>query len=150
MRPDIAALAVACILARRWEGFRSAPYLCPAGVPTIGYGFTHYADGTLVTLRDPPMTRAAAQSLLEHMVRTKYMRDTIRLCPNIDSPERLGAITDFAFNLGSGNLRASTLRKKILAGDWEAVPGELRKWTRAGGKVLRGLVLRREAEIGYI
>ncbi len=148
MRPDIAAVAVACILARRWEGFRSVPYLCPAGVPTIGYGFTHYADGRFVTLGDPPMTRAQAQSLLEHMVRTKYMRDTLRLCPNIDSPERLGAITDFHFNTGA--LRTSTLRKKILAGDWEAVPAELRKWTKAGGKILRGLVLRREAEIGYI
>jgi lysozyme len=126
------------------------PYLCPAGVPTIGYGFTHYADGTVVTLADPPMTRAQAQSLLEHMMRTQYMRSTIRLCPNIDSPERLGAITDFAFNIGSGNLRTSNLRKKILAGDWEAVPAELRKWTRGGGRVLRGLVLRREAEIGYV
>jgi lysozyme len=126
------------------------PYLCPAGVPTIGYGFTHYADGTFVTLGDPPMTRAAAQSLLEFMVRTKYMRETIRLCPNIDTPERLGAITDFAFNLGSGNLRASSLRKKILANDWEAVPAELRKWVKGGGRILKGLVLRREAEIAYI
>ncbi len=113
MRSDIVAVAVACILARRWEGFRSRPYLCPAGVPSIGYGFTYYADGTVVTLNDPPMTRAQAQSLLEFMVRTKYMRDTIRLCPNIDSPERLGAITDFAFNAGSGSLRSSGLRKKI-------------------------------------
>lgn len=147
---DIQAIAVACILARRWEGFRSRPYLCPAGVPTIGYGFTRYANGVAVTLADPPMTRAQAQSLLEHMVRTQYLPATIRLCPNIDSPGRLGAITDFAFNLGSGNLRASNLRKKILAGDWEAVPGELRKWVRGGGRVLKGLVLRREAEIGYL
>jgi len=148
--PDIVAVAVACILARRWEGFRPVPYLCPAGVPTIGYGFTHYADGTMVTLADPPMTRAQAQALLEHLVRTKYMRATMVLCPNIDTPERLGAITDFAFNLGSGNLRASTLRRKILAGDWGAVPAELRKWVRGGGRVLKGLVLRREAEIGYV
>ncbi len=150
MNPDVVAMAVASVLIRRWEGFRSVPYLCPAGVPTIGYGFTHYADGRMVTLSDPPMTRAEAQSLLEHLVRTKYMRDTLRLCPNIDSPARLGAITDFAYNLGSGNLRASTLRRKILAGDWEAVPGELRKWVRAGGRTLEGLVLRREAEIAYI
>jgi lysozyme len=150
LSPDIQALAVASLLIRRWEGFRSVPYLCPAGVPTIGYGFTHYADGRMVTLSDPPMTRAQAQSLLEHLVRTKYMRDTIRLCPTIDSPARLGAITDFAFNLGSGNLRASSLRRKILANDWEAVPAELRKWVRAGGRVLKGLVLRREAEIGHI
>ncbi|MBK8677142.1 MAG: glycoside hydrolase family protein, partial [Cellvibrionales bacterium] len=55
--------------------------------------------------------------------------------------------TDFAFNLGLGRLKASTLRRKINAGDWEAVPGELRKWTRGGNRVLRGLVARREAEI---
>lgn len=145
-----AAIAVASILARRFEGFRSSPYLCPAGVPTIGYGFTHYADGTIVTLNDPPMTRGEAQTLLEFLVRTQYLPATIRLCPNIDSPERLGAITDFVFNLGAGSLRASTLRRKILASDWEAVPAELRKWTRGGGRVLRGLVLRREAEIEHI
>jgi len=150
MKPDIAAIAVASTLIRRWEGFRAVPYLCPAGIPTIGYGFTYYADGTPVTLGDPPMTRAQAQALLEHLVRTKYMAATMKLCPNIDSPERLGAITDFAFNLGSGNLRASTLRKKILAGDWAAVPAELRKWVKAGGRVLPGLVLRREAEIAYL
>lgn len=147
---ELVAVAVASILIRRWEGFQALPYLCPAGVPTIGYGFTYYMDGTAVSLGDPPMTREQAQQLLEHLVRTVYMPATIKLCPTIDTPERLGAITDFAFNLGSGNLRASTLRKKILAGAWEAVPDQLRKWTRAGGKILRGLVLRREAEIGYI
>ncbi len=150
MRPDIAAIAVASLLARRWEGFRSRPYLDCVGVPTIGYGFTHYADGRIVTLNDPPMTREAAQSLLEFMVRTQYMRETIRLCPSIDTAERLGAITDFAFNLGTGKLRSSTLRKKINAGEWTAVPSELRKWCRGGGRILRGLVLRREAEIGYL
>lgn len=147
---ELVAVAVASILIRRWEGFRSSPYLCPAGVPTIGYGFTHYADGTAVTLGDPPMTREAAQRLLERLLCTQYIPATIKLCPTIDSPERLGAITDFVYNLGSGNLRASTLRRKILAGDWGAVPAQLRKWTRAGGKILRGLALRREAEIGYV
>lgn len=147
---DTVAVAVASLLARRWEGFRSRPYLCPAGIPSIGYGFTYYADGTIVTLNDPPMTRAQAQSLLEFLVRTKYMPQVIRLCPNIDSPDRLGAITDFAFNLGSGSLRSSSLRKKILANDWAAVPDELRKWIRGGGKILRGLVLRREDEIAFI
>lgn len=148
MRPDLIAVAIASLLARRWEGFRSRPYLCPAGIPTIGYGFTHYIDGTIVTLNDPPMTREQAQSLLEFMVRTQYLRSTIRLCPDIDTPQRLGAITDFQFNTGA--LRASTLRKKILANDWAAVPAELRKWTRGGGRILRGLVLRREAEIAYL
>jgi lysozyme len=147
---DPVALAVSMVLAKRWEGFISHPYICPAGVPTIGYGFTHYADGARVTLSDPPMTRSDAEVLLEHLIRTKYMRDAMRLCPDIDTPERLGAITDFCFNLGAGNLRASNLRRKIAAGLWDDVPTELRKWVRAGGRVLKGLVLRREAEITYI
>lgn len=147
---DPVAVVVSMVLARRWEGFESLPYLCPAGVPTIGFGFTHYADGRAVTLNDPPMTREEANVLLEHLIRTKYMRAAMLLCPKIDTPERLGAITDFCFNLGAGNLRASTLRRKIDAGLWDQVPTELRKWVRAGGRVLRGLVLRREAEISYI
>jgi len=147
---DPVAVAVALVLAKRWEGFRSHPYLCPAGVATVGYGFTHYADGTTVTLFDPPMTREAAATLLEHLVRTKYVRDTLRLCPGVDTPERLGAITDFIFNLGAGNLKTSNLRKRINADDWAAVPEQLRRWIRGGGRVLKGLVLRREAEIAYL
>jgi lysozyme len=144
------AIAVATLLGKRWEGFRSVPYLCSAGVPTIGFGATYYENGVHVTLGDPPITKERAERLLAYHILRVYLPAVIKLCPNIDSPERLGAISDFTLNLGSGRLRASNLRKKILAGDWAAVPGELRKWTRGGGKVLRGLVLRREAEIGYL
>jgi lysozyme len=147
---DPVAVAVALVLEKRWEGFQALPYLCPAGIPTIGFGFTHYADGRAVTLSDPAMTRDEAITLLEFLTRTQYMRATMALCPNIDTPERLGALTDFCFNLGSSNLRASTLRRKVNAGLWDDVPAELRKWVRAGGRVLKGLVLRREAEISYI
>lgn len=145
-----AAIAVAKGLGIRFEGFRSVPYLCPAGVPSIGFGATFYEDGTAVTLGDAPITRERAERLLAFHILRVFMPATIKLCPNIDTPERLGAISDFTLNLGSGRLRASTLRRKILAGDWAAVPAELRKWTRGGGKILRGLVLRREAEIGYL
>lgn len=144
------AIAVATALGKHFEGFRSAPYLCAAGVPTIGFGATYYEDGTAVTLGDAPITRERAERLLAFHILRVYMPATIKLCPSIDTPKRLGAISDFTLNLGSGRLRGSTLRKKILAGDWEAVPGELRKWTRGGGRVLRGLVLRREAEASFI
>jgi lysozyme len=79
-----------------------------------------------------------------------YLPAVRRLCPNIDTPERLAAILDFTFNLGAGNLASSTLRQRINAGRWDDVPTELRKWVRGGGKVLKGLVLRREAEIELI
>lgn len=144
------AVSLACELIARWEGFRSHPYLCPAGVPTIGYGFTHYADGTSVTLFDPPMTREAAAELLAHLVRAKYLPDTLKLCPGIDTEGRAAAITSFCYNLGKGNLASSTLRRKINAGEWDQVPAQLRRWTKAGGRELRGLMLRREAEIALI
>lgn len=144
------AVEVAAALARRFEGLYLSPYLCPAGVPTIGYGATYYESGEAVTLKDAPITRERAEKLLLWMVRTKYLPAVIRLCPGIDSPNRLAAIIDFTFNLGAGNLRASTLRKKINAGRWDEVPAELRKWVKGGGKVLRGLVVRRDAEISLI
>ena len=140
------ALGVAAALARRFEGCYLRPYLCPAGVPTIGYGATYYEDGSRVTLLDPQITRERAEELLLWMVRTKYLPAVIRLCPGIDDPLRLAAIIDFTFNLGAGNLQASTLRKRINAGRWEDVPDELRKWVKGGGRVLAGLVKRRAAE----
>jgi lysozyme len=79
-----------------------------------------------------------------------YMPATIRLCPGIDTPGRLAALTDFCFNLGAGNLRASTLRKRVNAGRWEDVPAELRRWNRGSGKILPGLVKRREAEAALV
>lgn len=146
---DLAA-AIAEGLAARWEGFSELPYLCPAGVPTIGYGFTHYEDGRRVTLKDPPMPKPIARAILARLVRRKYLPLVLALCPGANSAESLGVLTDFCYNLGAGNLRASTLRRKVNDGEWDEVPAQLRRWVRAGGKVLRGLVLRREDEISYL
>jgi len=144
------AVAVAAALARRFEGLYLTPYLCPAGVPTIGYGATFYEDGTKVLLTDKPITKERADGLLLWMVRSVYLPTVMQLCPHVNEPNRLAALIDFTFNLGSGRLKSSTLRKKVNAQDWEAVPGELRKWVRGGGRILRGLVLRREAEINLL
>ena len=140
------ALLVALALMRRFEGLYLTPYLCPAGVPTIGFGATYYEDGTRVTLIDAAITRERAEALLLWMVRTVYLPQVMRLCPGIDNPQRLAAIIDFTFNLGASALKNSTLRRKINEGAWDYVPAEIRKWIRGGGKVLRGLVIRREAE----
>ena len=140
------AILVATALARRFEGLYLSPYLCPAGVPTIGYGATYYEDGTRVTLLDAPITRERAIALLQWMVRTVYLPTVMRLCPGIDNPNRLAALIDFTFNLGGNALKNSSLRRKVNAGMWSAVPTELRKWVMAAGKRLRGLVIRREAE----
>ena len=140
------AILVALALMRRFEGLYLTPYLCPAGVPTIGYGATYYEDGTRVTLIDAAITRDRAEQLLIWMVRTVYLPQVMRLCPGIDNPQRLAAIIDFTFNLGASALKNSTLRRKINESLWDQVPAEIRKWVRGGGKVLRGLVIRREAE----
>lgn len=141
------ATKVASELARRFEGLYLTPYLCPAGIPTIGYGATYYMDGTRVTLNDPAITKQYAETLLLWMVRTKYLPVVRKLCPTLDTPYQLAAIIDFTFNLGSGQLKVSNLRRVIAARNWSQVPYELRKWVKGGGKVLRGLQLRREADI---
>lgn len=140
------ALQVALALMRRFEGFCSHPYLCSANVPTIGFGTTVYLDGRRVTLKDPPITRAQAEHLLIEQVRRIYLPAVLKLCPGIDTPERLAAIIDFTYNLGAANLRVSSMRRAIARNDWERAKCEVMKWTRAAGRVLRGLVRRREAE----
>jgi len=144
------AIQIAAALCRRFEGLYLRPYLCPAGVATIGYGSTAWPDGRPVRLTDPPITEAQAEAMLLHDLRTVRLPAVRRLCPGADRPGRLAALLDFAFNLGAGALAASTLRREVNAGRWDAVPGQLRRWVMAGGRRLRGLVLRREAEVRLI
>lgn len=144
------AVQVAAELCRHFEGLYLVPYLCPAGVPTIGYGATYYEDGTRVQLTDPPITRERAEILLVWHLENRYLPAVLRYCPNVDEPFRLAALIDFTFNLGASNLAASTLRKRVNAEQWDDVPLQLSRWVKAGGRVLRGLVLRRKAEAGLV
>jgi lysozyme len=146
------AVDIAAALCRRFEGFAATPYLCPAGVPTIGYGATHYLDGRRVTLTDPPISKEAAERLLLRQIERVYLPAVLRQCPGLarESAERLAALIDWTFNLGEGNLRASTLRRKVNAEAWDEVPAEILKWVLARGIVMRGLVLRRQAETALI
>ena len=144
------AVQVAAALARIFEGLYLSPYLCPAGVPSIGYGATYYPDGTRVTLSDPPITRERADYILLWQVRRVYLPVVMKLCPGVNNFNRLAALIDFTFNLGGANLQASTLRRRVNAGRWDLVPGELRKWVIGGGRVLRGLQNRRDIEAGLV
>lgn len=140
------AVQITAALCRRFEGLYLRPYLCPAGVPTIGYGATFYEDGTKVSLCDKPITKERAEALLTWHLERGFLPTVTRLCTGADTPERLAALLDFAFNLGLGNLKASTLRKRVNQGDWLDAQVQIMKWNKAGGKVLRGLTIRREAE----
>jgi len=139
-------LHYAASICRRFEGLYLKPYLCPAGVPTIGYGATFYQDGKKVSLRDKPITKEQAEDLLTYHLKQYFLKEVLLLCYTLDTESKTASILDFAFNVGLGNLRISTLRKRILSKNWEDVPSQLMRWNKAQGKVLKGLTLRREAE----
>jgi lysozyme len=144
-------LTIAAELCKRFEGFRSHVYICPAGVPTAGFGSTAYADGRRVTMEDPPISLEDAEVLLMHELQHRYASAVARLCPVLLTSEpRFNAIVSWTYNLGAGRLQTSTLRRKINAQDWDGVREQLMKWTRGGGRVLPGLVKRRAAEAALI
>ena len=141
------ALNLAAGLCRQFEGLRLTPYLCPAGIPTIGFGSTRYADGRAVTLKDRPITAAQADDLLLLTLRRDYLAGVLKASPGLAArPRALAAIVDFAYNLGLARYESSTLRKRVDAGDWPGARAELKKWVKGGGQVLPGLVARRAAE----
>lgn len=141
------AVEIAADLCRHFEGFRSKPYICPAGYPTIGYGTVYKPDGTKVTMDDPPISKELANEWLLSELRTNYGAGVLRTSPNlINHPNALASAIDFAYNLGVSRYRASTLRKRLEAEDWDGAKIQLMRWTKAGGKVLPGLVRRRQAE----
>lgn len=134
------ALNLAAELCRHFEGLKLTAYRCPAGVLTIGFGSTEGVKEGMT------ITRAQAEALLLRDL-TKAMAQALRFCPNIaGDPQKLAAIIDFCFNLGGGALAASTLRRKILAGEWDEAEEQFHRWVNAGGRKLKGLVLRRAAE----
>lgn len=152
-RPTVTtALEHAAELCKEFEGLRLSPYLCPAKVPTIGYGSTIYMDGRRVALNDPAITEDQAEALLEHHLVTHCIQPLCLESPGLghERPERVGALASWAYNLGMGNYRTSTLRRAVDAGNWPEVCVQLKRWTKAGKIELPGLVKRRAAEAALI
>ena len=127
-------------LIKRFEGCRLTPYYCPAGILTIGWGATGNGVSHAIT-----WTQAEADDRLR-IDASKFLIGTKKLLPNTFG-NRLVACADFAYNLGLGNLKNSTLRRKIIANDYEGAIVQFMRWNKAGGKVLKGLTLRRRAEV---
>lgn len=149
--PVSKSIEVAAELCRHFEGLRLSPYICPAGYPTIGYGTVYKPDGTKVTMQDAPISKETAEEWLQHELRNNYVLGVLKASPHLAAhPKVLGALGDFAYNLGVPRYRASTLRKRIAERDWEGAKEELMKWTRGGGRVLAGLVRRRRAECAFL
>ena len=101
-------------------------------------------------MSDPAITREQADGLL-HSDLLNFYASMVRLCPGLVAEgRRASAILDFTYNLGASRLKASTLRRRVNEGDWDEVKVELMKWVRGGGKILPGLVRRRQAEADLI
>ena len=130
-------------LLKTFEGCKLKAYRCPANVCTIGYGHTSAAGAPMVN-DGMTITQAQADEILRRDL-IKYERSVQDLIKVELTQNQFDVLVDFAYNAGVGNLKSSTMLKKVNAGDLDAVPAELMKWTKGGGKVLPGLVRRRQA-----
>lgn len=136
-----------CIdLIKQFEGFYPNAYLCPASVPTIGFGSTMWADGRKVKLGEV-ISMENAEKLLQWEINNKvHCLNKLRLNQN-----QFDAMMSFVYNVGVGNLMKSTLYKKALLNpNDETIRDEFMKWNKARVKgvltPLKGLTRRREAE----
>jgi lysozyme len=132
-------------LAKPFEGLYLKAYHDPVGFPTQGYGRLLSRKKWEPLDKYPDIDQATAKEWL-HQDIMKAMRATMRLCPGVETPEQLAALTDFTFNCGAGNLEISTLRRRVNRKDFIGASDEFMRWVYAQGVKLPGLVLRRKAE----
>ena len=133
-------------LISKHEGLRLKPYLCPAKIPTIGYGNTYYPDGTRVTLLDKEITEQQAFDMFKEIA-DRFAKKVSRLVTSPINQNQFNALVSFSYNVGLANFMKSTLLKKVNANHNDtSITNEFFKWNKAGGKELRGLTLRRKDE----
>lgn len=148
-----------------FEGYRDKPYLCSAHMWTIGWGHVLYHDQLKLPITRPegyqgPLRKEYQLQAKDNRVWSKpeleeifkadlgtFERGVLRLAPNLAGRQHsFDACVAFAFNVGTGNFQRSSIRQRILREDWSGAADAFMQWTKAGGKVLKGLVRRREAE----
>ncbi|OCK42533.1 hypothetical protein BA195_10175 [Tenacibaculum soleae] len=133
-------------LIKKHEGFRNNPYLCPSGIPTIGYGNTYYNDSTKVKLTDTPITLKEAETLLKSVV-NQFEKGVSNLIKVELNQNQFDALVSFSYNVGLGAFASSTLLKRINNNPFdEDIKYQFRRWNKSGGKVLKGLKKRRNEE----
>ncbi len=144
------AIEIAATICKLFEGFKEVPYLCPSLIWTIGYGTTRYPNGKRVQPTDHPISKETAISFLYHDLKISRL-SVLKNCPVLaTNTNKQAAIIDFTYNLGAGRLQASTLRRRINQQDWPEAKKELLRWVRSNGKILPGLVKRRQVEATLI
>lgn len=126
-------------LIKKFEGCELEAYKCPAGVWTIGYGHIKgVQEGDVITLEE------AEDMLVEELHEYEnYINDMVTVGL---TPSQFDALVAWVFNLGPTNLRESTLLRVLNEGNYEEVPAQIKRWNKAGGEVLNGLIRRRKAE----
>lgn len=137
------------------EGFSTKPYLCSAGVPTIGFGSTLYPNGVRVTLADKEITKERAEEIFDWHL-SLFEKDVNFLLAGVNvNQNQFDALLSFAYNVGSDidqdnipeGLGDSTLLKKVRNNPEDvSIEQEFLKWNKAKGVPVRGLTLRRQQE----
>jgi len=133
-------------LIKEFEGFRSKPYLDAVSKPTIGYGSTFYENNTPVKMSDPAIDETRATQLLKNKLNTEFCPGVEKAVTSKLTDNQFAACVCFAYNVGLGNLKQSTLLRCLNAKNYKDAAGEFLRWNKAGGIVLPGLTRRREAE----
>lgn len=126
-------------LIKEFEGLELISYLCPAKVWTIGYGHTKGVQEGMEWTEEQ-----AEEALKEEVIGyCRYVEELVKVPLN---QNQFDALTSWIYNLGPTNLKKSTMLKVLNGGNYNEVPEQIKKWNKAGGQVLNGLVRRREAE----
>lgn len=151
---NVSDKAIAVI--KHHEGVRQKPYRCPARLWTVGVGHVLYPEQGKLKIEDrdnvplrPEDFRVFSMEEVDAILRSdlnRFERGVERFCPVALSQGQFDALVSFSFNVGLGTLQRSTLRQKVLRGDMAGAAEEFLKYTIAGGKVLKGLVNRRNDE----
>ena len=142
----MSALEILLKLIKDSESCKLTAYQCPAGVWTVGYGYTgkDIKKGLVWT------QEKADECLL--VTAMDVIAQALKASPVLKTStiQRQAAIADFIYNLGIGNYKASTLKKYVDKENWASAYAEIKKWNKAGGKVLKGLIIRREKEASLL
>ena len=130
-------------LIRHHEGIRNRPYRCPAGLWTVGVGHLIGDGKSLPESWNRTFTKEEIDGLLKRDLK-RFESGLLKMLPNVPLRQsEFDALVSFSFNLGLGCLQRSTVRQALLRGNKKAAMESLVKYCRAGGKILRGLQIRR-------
>ncbi len=131
------------LLICEFEGLSLKPYLCPAKIPTIGYGNTYYTDGKRVTLLDKEITKLQAFDMFK-VIADKFASKVSKLVTSPLNQNQFNALVSLAYNIGIGNFQSSTLLKKVNKNHNDILIGlEFKKWNKVNKKEVIGLTRRR-------